>query len=200
MLFAFPLPCPSPRFCRAKACTRARPFVSPCIARQLHQGTAIIVSWQMEGLCVPNHHQPPPSRRIEPRATRAERPSHRLASPPNNKYPMIDFNWALAILPPPSPFSPRSPNFSHLSYHAKRENFLSSYARYPLAFYLYPPLYPRNVFSNRSNDTSRSLVTLSSQFYRSLRRQKNSCSQNFPPFPSLFFCLFVLWQVDDGNN
>lgn len=84
----------------------------------------------MEGLCVPNHHQPPPSRRIEPRATRAERPSHRLASPPNNKYPMIDFNWALAILPPPSPFSPRSPNFSHLSYHAKRENFLSSYARF----------------------------------------------------------------------
>lgn len=60
----------------------------------------------------------------------AQRPSHRLASPPNNKYPMIDFNWALAILPPPSPSSPRSPNFSHLSYHAKRENFLSSYARF----------------------------------------------------------------------
>lgn len=37
--------------------------------------------------------EPPP---LEARGTRVER--HRLTSPPN-KYPMIDFNWVLAILP-----------------------------------------------------------------------------------------------------
>lgn len=112
-------------FCRAKACTRARPFVS-CVSRQIHRGTVIIVSRQMEGLRVP------------PTALEAHRAAcnSAIASPPN-KYPMIDFNWALPILPPPSTsrFSSRSRifvsqqisrNFSHTS-HAKRENFPLSF-------------------------------------------------------------------------
>lgn len=112
-------------FCRAKACTRARPFVS-CVSRQVHRGTVIIVSRQMEGLRVP------------PTALEAHRAAcnSAIASPPN-KYPMIDFNWALPILPPPSTsrFSSRSRifvsqqisrNFSHTS-HAKRENFPLSF-------------------------------------------------------------------------
>lgn len=116
-------------FCRAKACTRARPFVS-CVSRQVHRGTVIIVSRQMEGLRVP------------PTALEAHRAAcnSAIASPPN-KYPMIDFNWALPILPRRAFL--RDPgyrvfvsqqisrNFSHTShvipFHAKRENFPLSF-------------------------------------------------------------------------
>lgn len=111
-------------FCRAKACTRARPFVS-CVSRQVHRGTVIIVSRQIEGLRVP------------PTALEAHRAAcnSAIASPPN-KYPMIDFNWALPILPRRAFL--RDPgyrvfvsqqisrNFSHTS-HAKRENFPLSF-------------------------------------------------------------------------
>lgn len=123
--FAFVLFASSPSHGPFAERKRARPFVS-CVSRQVHRGTVIIVSRQMEGLRVP------------PTALEAHRAAcnSAIASPPN-KYPMIDFNWALPILPPPSTsrFSSRSRifvsqqisrNFSHTS-HAKRENFPLSF-------------------------------------------------------------------------
>lgn len=109
-------------FCRAKACTRARPFVS-CVSRQVHRGTVIIVSRQMEGLRVP------------PTALEAHRAAcnSAIASPPN-KYPMIDFNWALPILPPPSTsrFSSRS-RISRFRFPANLSKLLAHVPRYPVS-------------------------------------------------------------------
>lgn len=144
--FAFVLFASSPSHGRFAERKRARPFVS-CVSRQVHRGTVIIVSRQMEGLRVP------------PTALEAHRAAcnSAIASPPN-KYPMIDFNWALPILPCRAFL--RDPgyrvfvsqqisrNFSHTShvipFHAKRENFpLSFLPLSPSLFYSYPRNYIR---------------------------------------------------------
>lgn len=186
-------------FCRAKACTRARPFVS-CVSRQVHRGTVIIVSRQMEGLRVP------------PTALEAHRAAcnSAIASPPN-KYPMIDFNWALPILPRRAFL--RDPgyrvfvsqqisrNFSHTS-HAKRENF-------PLSFLPLSPS-PRSSIhileiisakpvSNRPMmhpDPLASRFPFFPIFIDLVVAQKTRWLQNFPPpLLPLSLCSLV-----DGNN
>lgn len=126
-------------FCRAKACSRARPFVS-CVSRQVHRGTVIIVSRQMEGLRVP------------PTALEAHRAAcnSAIASPPN-KYPMIDFNWALPILPRRAFLRDRvfvsqqiSQNFSHVPRKTRKLSpLLSSFIPLTSLFYSYPRNYIR---------------------------------------------------------